>query len=538
MALLAGMVLSPQLLAAFLRPPQGRASWLQVKGRLVVDERGRHYRIAGLLMRPCPVGAAGISGGDQQFQYGFMPAWGRPYDFALTARRLGFNAVVIEPEGPREKGHYHYPIERWPGGEKPFKVREHWMPYSWMLYPDPGDFVDEALLPVVKDIEEAGMYVIIDLHMGRWDLEAMYRWGLPFWRAVARRLKDDPYIACYIPYCETILWPKEAEEKGCDYFQTRKALIDALRRWYMDVLRSLRREGDRHIVVLSNWHGGYVPEATIDTWGCVNLHPDLPYNQVAFKMEVAWGPVIDRYQTAKRISLEYNVPIFVTHVEMGATWEDRAIAYDWLLNDPDPVGFFIAPHPAVEFMRNFSSCFRKLLKERASPPPPPRRPEGRDKVLLTLQAEEAEGGEAVSLREEDGRRVQARRVPEGGEPRSRYVFRFPKPLRMGIYEAEVRVWSDPSPAARQVIWWLDEKGEPIRNRTFAWGSGFEGFDWRYNNSIPVYVFGDGWHLHRFIFPAYQKVYGIAVERLEGTRPTRPIAWIRIREHRGVMKDEH
>lgn len=502
------------------------AKWLRVRGRAIVDEDGKEFQITGLLLRPVPVGAGGISGGDQEYQVGMLPLWGRPYDFALSARRAGFNTIVIEPEGPRENSHIHYPIERSPGGKKPFRVRRHWMPYPWMRSAEPREFVDKWLVPVVKEIEEAGMYVIIDLHMGRWDIEGMYRWGLPFWKAVAQTFKDDPYIACYIPYCETIVWPKEAEEKDCGYFETRTALMDALRRWYMDVIEAIRRQGDRHIIILSNWHGGYVPEAHIDLWKCVNLRPDLPHNQVAFKMEVVWGPVIERYETAKSISTEYGVPIFITHMEMGGTWEDRAIGYDRLLRDPDSVGFFISPHYSTKITLAHQRLYRKLLEEKGSPPPPPRKSK-HGKLLFELTADDAEGGEKVLLIGE-GDTIPGVRVGTGGEPRSAYRFSLPRKLKPGTYEIEVSVFSNPEKSARQVVWWIDSDGEVVRNRSFGWGSGFEGFDWRYHNSVPVYVQGDGWHLHRFLMPAYSQVSGLVVERLGGTLPTRPIGHIRIR----------
>jgi aryl-phospho-beta-D-glucosidase BglC (GH1 family) len=120
-------------------------------------------------------------------------------------------------------------------------------------------FIEREIAPQLQAVLAQGMYAVVDLHRYFDDksmptmsvdarVEYLYRTIIPLWEHIARRYKDEPMIAMYELWNEP-RWP------GYDVGDVRQ--IPALRQWYLDAVRAVRRIDTRHIILVSDHNAGW-----------------------------------------------------------------------------------------------------------------------------------------------------------------------------------------------------------------------------------------------------------------------------------------
>ncbi len=277
--------------------------WLHVEGRHIVDATGTPFRLAGYgeAMMPCyTTGLALMLLGDFE-------------DWAQYARRQGMNAFRIGL----------YPKAAWQG------VAD--ADFSQFA----ADHIEQVLDPQVQALKRNGMYAMIDMHdIYQMSEEDWYGRVIPLWEAVARRYRDEPWVAIYELYNE----PAHVE------LGLSPAAGPILRRWFQDCIRAIRAIDTRHIIMVSDWNAGW-GGATESMWAPIEFRPDEPYDQVVFSKHIAKDHCTTEFLTAyvDDVSEKWDVPIVVGEFELGNDIMDEAsfrLYEEWLRDNPGNYGWF------------------------------------------------------------------------------------------------------------------------------------------------------------------------------------------------------
>ena len=290
-------------------------AWLRVKGKYVVDWRGR----------PFPLG--GYSHFLGEYWYNEFPRYGTPALTARYFRSVGFNSCRLGL-WQKQRAHWAASIER--------------QASSFERYGGPAGYVDRFLKPIVDQIVNEGVYVVIDWHwtygLTPEDIEQIGQ----FWEQCAKAFKDEPRVAMY----------QLLNEPGFTEGQTRPDLAPRIRDIVKDYITRIRKHDQRHIILVPDWNCGW-GWATESQWSPVNFDPGDPCRQIVYSKHIAKEHVTDAFMTGgvDAVADRWDVPFIFDEVELGPLMssKDHAWFYDFLSRNPRKYGFWIwvcGQHPA------------------------------------------------------------------------------------------------------------------------------------------------------------------------------------------------
>jgi aryl-phospho-beta-D-glucosidase BglC (GH1 family) len=287
-------------------PAAGKTSqdlWLRVHGKYIVDYSGKPFRMAG--MARCQ-----YHDDTEKKDLGPLPEQLEHY------KKLGINSIrlAIFPNRFYKKRQNLYAI----GYDK---------------------FVGKYIDPEVQAIINAGMYVIIDSHHISGTIEEAYA-RIPLWEAIAKRYKDEPRIAVYELWNESYLKPTGLSP----------ASAPALRKWYLDCIKAIRKYDKKHIILVSDWNAGW-GNATNSMWAPLNFRPDKPYNQVAFSKHMCKDHCNKNFVSSclDGVANRWNVPLIIGELQLEPslqTAKDLNNLLKILNNNPNQYSVWLwRPHP-------------------------------------------------------------------------------------------------------------------------------------------------------------------------------------------------
>ena len=270
--------------------------WLSVEGRYIVDAAGTPFKMAGYGIKLSPT----YTEGRTYKLLGDFDAW---CDFS---QRRGMNCLRIGAS-VRSSWNENFDIARYGGFD---------------------GYIERIIDPVVQACKRNGLYAIIDAHAGTMDRATLYDWMIPFWQAVARRYKDEPWVAVYELYNEP--YTKE--------FGLSPASAPILRQWYDDCIKAVRKIDRKHIVMVADWNAGW-GSATESMWAPVSFRLDAPDEQVVFSKHIAKDHCTPKFLKTyvDAVSEKWDVPVVVGEFELGTpfmTEEALAVYLDWLRENP------------------------------------------------------------------------------------------------------------------------------------------------------------------------------------------------------------
>lgn len=425
-----------------------KCRWLRVVDGRVVMETGEPYRL--------------VAGSMWTQNY----TWGPPSHLyrsggirgiAEHLRRLGFNAVrlAIYPKG--ESTDYTH-LSTKPAG-------------AWTT---PEDYVEEYLWRWVKEIEKAGMYITIDMHSFPANYWIAYEWYIPVWKAIARKFKNDPYVAIYELGQEPYFYPSDARRQKLASGRSRKQHMPGQRRWYIDCIKEIRKVDRKHIVMVESYGPWWWKIE--EQWSTVNFKADPGYGNVVFSCGAAYGngfsEAFRRWATG--IMDRWGVVVGLREIETGGRYNKPEdwwyFIYGWLSKESRTVPLqFWAYDDEEAIMADIVAPF---AVQYASPPPPPRRfrkPQAKARVIL--RAENAQGG-TCSVLEIEGKKHELVNLPKEAPAGSSYYFELPRKLPVGRYRITVKLYCPRASrgAYPQMWFYVDSDGRQYPpDKVINWG---------------------------------------------------------------------
>ncbi len=148
-----------------------------------------------------------------------------------------------------------------------------------------NEFITKRIDPDVQAIIRNGMYVMLDIHMyppsSCETVEGIVQYARDFYLPVivelAKKYKDEPMVAVIEPWNE----PYPADQKQLSVDKAEWNI--AVREYYMEVVKEIRKVDKRHIILVSDWNAGWGC-AIPDTWSGYYNKIDPIYNNVAYSV--------------------------------------------------------------------------------------------------------------------------------------------------------------------------------------------------------------------------------------------------------------
>jgi hypothetical protein len=491
----------------------GRAPWLRVDGRRIVDETGKPYRLVAV---GYPM--VNLMWCEPLMRYRFGDIEG----ICAYLRSLGVNAVRLAFNPPETD--YAASCVPSPAGR----------------YPTPEEFVERELVPLVERFEKGGLYVILDMH-GAHDYPTLFGWALRAWRAIAQRFHNDPYIAWYELWQEPFFYPKEAKEAGLTSGEVRRKHMPGQRLYYLEVIKEIRRWDKRHIVMVEDYGPWW--RVAEEQWGTVNFRVDPGFDNAIFAKRVAYdNGFSERFREyVTGLIDKWQVPFCLAEIETGGRYNKPEdwfyFIYGWIANEERTIPLQFWAVNDVEAM--MADLWAPFVKRWASPPPPKKEvAQARVGERILLEAKNAEGGEKLILKEK-GKQVVALFLPPDAPVGSSYRFSLPRPLPVGKYRIRVRIYSDGKPAFPQAIVYRDERGWQYPPDSVLGGWGEDHFYYANHHIVPIFLYTTGWVEWETVWEPLAKITAIEVRKIKGVPylgdcerpelPTRPISQIVIEQ---------
>jgi len=493
----------------------GRASWLKVEGRRIVDEKGKPFRLAAV---GYPM--VNFMWCEPMMRYRFGDIEG----ICAYLRSLGINAVRLAFNIPETD--YSASCVPTPAGR----------------YPTPEEFVEKELAPLVERFEKGGLYVILDMH-GAPDYPSLFGWALRAWRAIAKRFKDDPYIAWYELWQEPGFYPKEAKEAGLSSGECRKKHMPGQRLYYMDTIKEIRKWDKRHIVMVEDYGPWW--RVAEEQWGAVNFRVDPGFDNAIFAKRAAYdNGFSEKFRDyVEGLIDKWQVPFCLAEIETGGRYNKPEewfyFIYGWIGNEERTIPLQFWAVGDVEAM--MADLWAPFLKKWASPPPPKREvPEKRGGERIVLDFKNAKGGEKVTIKE-GGKQIIALTIPANAPVGSSYQFPLPHPLPVRKYRVKVKLYTDGKPSFPQAIVYKDERGWQYPPDSVMGNWGEDHFYYANHFIVPLFLYQKGWVEWETIWEPLAKISAIEVRKIKGVPyledcerselSTRPISQIIVEELR-------
>jgi hypothetical protein len=308
---------------------EGRSdAWLRVKGKYIVDSAGK----------PFPLG--GYSHTVTEYWWNEFPRFGTLALAAKYFRSTGFNACRL--------GLAEYVPGSWSAGI----TRD---ASAFDRYGGPAGYVKKFLRPLVDQIINEGVYVIIDWHdaygMDAQKIEKIAQ----FWEACAAEFKDEPRVAMYQ------LLNEPTFKEG----QNRIDLAPRVREVTKKCIDRIRKHDRWHIILVSDWNCGW-GWATESQWAPVNFKPGDPCRQIVYSKHVSKEHMTDAFMLGgvDHIADKWNVPLIFDEVETDGLLPPREMGwfFNYLANNPRKYGFLIwvcgqYPHRQMQVTNAFSQQY-------------------------------------------------------------------------------------------------------------------------------------------------------------------------------------
>ena len=146
-----------------------------------------------------------------------------------------------------------------------------------------NEFITTKIDPDVQAIIRNGLYVMIDIHMyppsSCKTVDGIIQYArdyyLPVIVEIARMYKDEPMVAVIEPWNE----PYPADQKQLSV--NKAEWTKAVRNYYIEVVKEIRKVDTRHIILVSDWNAGWGCALT-ETWNNYYEFVDPVYNNVAY----------------------------------------------------------------------------------------------------------------------------------------------------------------------------------------------------------------------------------------------------------------
>jgi hypothetical protein len=285
----------------------GVTAWLKVRGQYIVDSNGK----------PFPLG--GYSVGLSDWLWNEFPRFGTIPMAARYFRSLGLNACRL---GLGERyGDDYWVAGILRGGKGAFH-----------RFGGPEGYVKKFVRPMVEQIANEGMYVILDWHDAYSMDDAKIEKIAQFWEAAAKEFKDEPRIAMF----------QIMNEPTFPEGQCRPEFAERIRRITKDMIGRIRKHDKRHIILVSDWNVGW-GWATESQWKPVNFDPGDPMRQVAFSKHISGEHCNDAFMAGgvDRIADLYDVPMIFDEVENNDLMmqPETGWFYNYLYRNPRKYGF-------------------------------------------------------------------------------------------------------------------------------------------------------------------------------------------------------
>ncbi len=282
--------------------------WLRVQGKYVVDSDGKPFALGG------------YSQVITDFWFDEFSRFGNVALAARYFRSMGLNACRFGL------------AEDWPGYWAPSPVTE--KGGMFQKYGGPTNYVKKFLRPIINQIMDEGLYVIIDWHdTYRMDAQRLDKIA-QFWEACAKEFKDEPRVAMYQIFNEPCFVDG----------QNRIDLAPRVREITKRCIDLIRKHDTRHIILVSDWNCGW-GWATETQWRPVNFDPGDPYKQIVYSKHIAREHVTDAFMVGgvDRVADKFNIPFFFDEVEVNElmNWRDHEWFYRFLNANPRKYGFII-----------------------------------------------------------------------------------------------------------------------------------------------------------------------------------------------------
>ncbi len=287
---------------------QTENAWLRVKGKYIVDSKGKPFPLGGYSHAVC------------EYWWGEFTRYGTTALTARYFRNMGLNACRL--------GLIDQIPNHWSAGIMRDKN-------VFDIYGGAEGFVKKFVRPLADQIMNEGVYVILDWHwtygMTDKDIEKIGQ----FWEAAAKEFKDEPRVAIY----QLLNEPGFKDGGAC-----RPDLAERIRKITKDYIQRIRKHDQRHIIMVSDWNCGW-GWATESQWSPVNFKPGDPVNQIVYSKHVSAPHMTDAFMLGgvDAVADRWDVPIMFDEVENSGLmgWKDTAWFYNYLMNNPRKMGFAI-----------------------------------------------------------------------------------------------------------------------------------------------------------------------------------------------------
>jgi hypothetical protein len=285
----------------------GITAWLKVRGKYIVDSNGN----------PFPLGGYSVSLSD--WWWNEFPRFGTIPMAARYFRSLGMNACRLGL-GDQDDNYWAAGVFR-EGGFK--------------RYGGPEGFVKKFVRPMVDQIANEGMYVILDWHDAYKLTDETIEQISQFWEAAAKEFKDEPRIAMFQPMNEPTFPDGEC----------RPEFAERIRNITKAMILRIRKHDKRHIIIVSDWNVGW-GWATESQWKPVNFDPGDPQRQIVFSKHIAGQHCNDTFMAGgvDRIADLYNVPLMFDEIQNNEYMSPSETGwfYNYLYRNPRKYGFATA----------------------------------------------------------------------------------------------------------------------------------------------------------------------------------------------------
>lgn len=313
--------------------------WLSVKGKYIVDAQGKPFSLGGYSVY---LG---------EYWYNVFPIMGSLSLMTRYYRSIGFNCCRLGLCGKLSPNHWSASVMR---GRDPFE-----------LYGGPDGYVKKLVRPLVDQITNEGMYVVIDWHSSYGLTEEKIEQIGKFWEACAKEFKDDPKVAMYQ------LLNEPCFKDG----QNRPDLAPRIRNIMKKYIDNIRKHDKRHIILVSDWNCGW-GAATESQWKPVMFDPGDPSAQIVFSKHVSKEHMTDAFMKSAvdDVADKWDVPLFFDEVESGKLMNSKQAGwfYNFLSQNPRKYGFlvWVAGQYPIDFAQTAGSFAINYL------PPAPFSPNG------------------------------------------------------------------------------------------------------------------------------------------------------------------
>ena len=307
--------------------------WLRVRGKYIVDSTGT----------PFPLGA--YAANVQTYWRGEFPRYGTLAMSARYFRSMGFNSFRMGLAD--HKGGYHTASIMRDGS-------------AFERYGGPAGYVKDFLRPLVDQVINEGIYVIIDWH---WTftltLEDLEKIG-QFWEACAIEFKDEPRVAVFQLLNEPHF--SDGDPTGA----CNPALAQRIRDVTKDYIARIRKHDNRHIILVSDWNCGW-GWATESQWAPVNFDPGDPSRQIIYSKHAAKAHMTHAFMKGgvDAVVDRWNVPIIFDELQSGELMDSQRAAwfYEFVQGNPRKYGFaiWLCQQYPPDFERMISSFAQQYL---------------------------------------------------------------------------------------------------------------------------------------------------------------------------------